>query len=96
MKINLVSLSMFTGGIVLLYSGIKGYDPRDVIKWGMGGKKPKTLQAIHDDANTPKVPDEKTDPGQSHPGDKFYPPGTGDGGPTVPASDPSTGNVVSV
>lgn len=80
MKVSLVNVLMLGSGIILLYSGVKGYDPRDVISWGLGGKKPKTLKAKHDDAETPKVNPKE------HPGDKNYPPGTEDGGePTVPA-----------
>lgn len=84
MKINLVSLTMFSGGALLVYCGVKGYDPRDVVSWALGGKKPKTFKQKKDEGENykPKVPKEG---GQSHPGDKFYPPGTEDGGePTVP------------
>ena len=87
MKISLLNVVMFSVGGILVYSGIKGYDPRDVIGWGLGGKKPQTMADKNKDAQTPKVPKEG---GQSHPGDKFYPPGTEDGGePTTPASFPA-------
>lgn len=82
MKVSLVNVLMLGSGMILLYSGVKGYDPRDVISYGLGGKKPKTLKQKHDDANKPKV-----NP-KDHPGDMpdTYPDGTQDGGePTTPA-----------
>jgi hypothetical protein len=79
-KINLVSLTMFSVGALLIYSGVKDFDPRDVVSWALGGKKPMTMHAKKKDAETPKVNPKE------HPGDKNYPPGTEDGGePTVPA-----------
>ena len=88
MKVSLVNVLMLGAGVILLYSGVKGYDPRDVISYGLGGKKPKTLKQKEAEAQKPKVPPPGTPglEGESHPGDKFYPPGTEDGGePTVPA-----------
>lgn len=82
MKINLVSLTMFSGGALLVYCGVKGYDPRDVVSWALGGKKPKTFKQQKSEGENykPKVPKDE------HPGDKNYPPGTEDGGePTTPA-----------
>lgn len=87
MKLGLVNVVMLGSGIVLIYSGVKGYDPRDVIRWGMGGKKPKTLKVLEEEANKIHGGEGNPDPGQQHPGDKFYPPGTEDGGePQSPAS----------
>lgn len=43
MKINLVNVVTFGVGAILLYSGIQGYDPRDTIKWGLGGKRPRKV-----------------------------------------------------
>lgn len=80
MKINLVSLTMFVGGALFVYSGIKGYDPRSVIQWALGGKKPTKLGDTSNEQ--PKV-----NP-KDHPGDMpdTYPPGTENGGePTTPA-----------
>lgn len=57
MKINLVSLTMFVGGVLLVYSGVKDYDPRDVIKWALSSGKTK-LETMHQKkkaAETPKV-----------------------------------------
>lgn len=90
MKISLLNVVMFSVGGILVYSGIKGFDPRDVIGWGLGGKKPKTLKQKADDAGKIHGGPGNPDPGQQHPGDKFYPPGTEDGGePTTPASYPA-------
>ncbi len=41
MKISPLHVVMLGIGAILLYSGIKAYDPRDVIRWGLGGKKPE-------------------------------------------------------
>jgi hypothetical protein len=85
-KITTVNVVMFSVGAILVYSGIKGYDPRDVIQWGLGGKKPQTMKAKNDAAEKPKV-----NP-KDHPGDMpdTYPPGTQNGGePTVPAVYPA-------
>lgn len=46
MKVNLVSLLMVSGGITLIYCGVKGYDPRDVIRWSLGGKKPEVAYPL--------------------------------------------------
>lgn len=74
MKITLPNVVMFSVGAILMYSGIKAYDPRDVIKWGLGGKKPKSFAKKEDPMGHPK---DNPDPGQRHPGDKFYePPGS--------------------
>lgn len=40
MKFNVLSVVMLGVGGILIYSGIKAYDPRDVLKWGLGGKQP--------------------------------------------------------
>ena len=53
---------MFGIGSILVYSGIKAYDPRDVVKWALGGKKPKSLK-------TPKQEEPKVNPDQGNPGD---------------------------
>lgn len=66
MKVNLVAFVTFGTGIVFVYSGVKGYDPRDVIRWGLGGKTPLTFKAKAKDAATAKVA-----PGQ-HPGDSPF------------------------
>lgn len=75
MKINLVSLSMFTGGTLLLYSGVKGYDPRDVIRWAFGGKKPEKMvkKSTPDWEDLLRPPKENPDPGQRYPGDLGIP-----------------------
>jgi hypothetical protein len=79
-KVSLVNVVMLGGGVILLYSGIKGYDPRDVIRWGLGGKKPKTFAEKDKGKGEIKGggPDHP-DPGQRHPGDMpwTYPPDNG-------------------
>lgn len=86
MKVSLVNVLMLGSGVILLYSGVKGYDPRDVIRYGLGGKKPKTLKQIADEQSKIHGGPGNPDPGQQHPGDKFYPPGTENGGePQSPA-----------
>jgi hypothetical protein len=88
MKITTLNVVMFSAGAILVYCGIKGYDPRDVIQWGLGGKKPKTMAAKKKDAETPKV-----NP-KDHPGDMpwTYPDDKGS-----PASDAGgSGNAVQV
>ena len=56
MKFNVLSVVMFGVGGILIYSGIKAYDPRDVLKWGLGGKPPKSFlpdKGIKADETTP-------------------------------------------
>lgn len=88
MKINLVSLTMFTAGALLIYSAVKGYDPRAVISWALGGKKPEKMKSGSsgnwEDQLGPN--EENPDPGQRYPGDKGLPDGTED---DVPASYPA-------
>jgi hypothetical protein len=83
-KVSLVSVLCFGTGAILVYSGVKSYDPRDVIKWGLGGKKPKKMESTAgknwEDLLGPN--EENPDPGQRYPGDKGLPDGNG---PTVPA-----------
>lgn len=78
MKVSLINVVMVSSGIILLYSGIKGYDPRDVIRYGLGGKKPTKMTGAHGTALGPSQ--NNPDPGQRHPGDKFYPPDNGSDG----------------
>lgn len=88
MKINLVSLTMFTAGALLMYSAVKGFDPRDVVKWALGGKKPKKMQSKNSDNWEDQLGpnEENPDPGQRYPGDKGLPDGTED---DVPATYPA-------
>jgi hypothetical protein len=83
--------------MILLYSGVKGYDPRDVIRYGLGGKKPEKMKTqTGEDAleRGREHPEGNPDPGQRHPGDGFYPPGTENGGePTTPATYPGIASV---
>lgn len=84
MKVSLVNVLMLGGGIILVYSGVKGYDPRDVIRWGLGGKKPKKMESPSGNWEDNLGPNEENpDPGQRYPGDKGLPDGNG---PTTPAS----------
>jgi len=71
-KVSLVSVVMLGSGIILLYSGVKGYDPRDVIRWGLGGKKPKSFADKKKEDPLDygrKHPELNPDPGKRHPGD---------------------------
>lgn len=38
MNLNLVSVALFGVGGVLVYSAVKGYDPRDVVRNALTGK----------------------------------------------------------
>lgn len=70
MKISTLNVVMFSVGAILIYSGIKAYDPRDVIKWGLGGKKPEPFNKKQEgDGITRDEPWNHPDPGQRHPGD---------------------------
>lgn len=62
MKITTLNVVMFGIGSILVYSGIMAFDPRDVIKWGLGGKKPTKMLGAKE--VTPKV-----DPKGGNPGD---------------------------
>lgn len=103
MNLKTINVVMFISGVVLVYSGIKGYKPQTVLSWALGGPKPTGWGETKNPYGGPGhngVPPEKgpgADPGQSHPGDKYYPPGTENGGePTTPASDTYTPPVLSV
>jgi len=71
MKISTLNVVMFSVGAILIYSGIKAYDPRDVIKWGLGGKRPESFNKKEEDPLDygRKHPEKHPDPGQRHPGD---------------------------
>lgn len=75
MKINLVSLTMFMAGSVLVYSAVKGYDPRAVIRWALGGKKPEKMKSgsTGDWKDQLGPNEENPDPGQRYPGDLGVP-----------------------
>lgn len=53
MKFSLLSVVMLSVGGVLIYSGIKAYDPRDVVKWGLGGPVPKSFLPTKVDVTIP-------------------------------------------
>lgn len=70
MKISTLNVVMFSVGAILLYSGIKAYDPRDVIKWGLGGKKPVAFKSPSGNWEDNLGPNEDNpDPGERYPGD---------------------------
>jgi len=71
MKITTLNVVMFSAGAILVYCGIKAYDPRDVIQWGLGGKKPTPFNKKEEDPLDygRKHPEKNPDPGQRHPGD---------------------------
>lgn len=70
MKISLMNVVMFSAGVILMYSGITDKDPRDVIKEGLGG--PKAKKYVKPDHGAVAPAPGNPDPGQRHPGDKFY------------------------
>lgn len=91
MKVSLVNVVMLGSGIILLYSGIKGFDPRDVIRYGLGGKKPKKMKSPSENWEDNLGPNEDNpDPGQRYPGDKGLP---DENGPKVPATYPGIASV---
>lgn len=51
MKFNLVTVILFSAGVLLIYSGIKNTDPRDVLKEALKGKTVKGKSDV-----TPMVP----------------------------------------
>lgn len=57
---GLVTVLMLAGGTVLIYAGVKGYDPRDVIKDALKGKDnpgdPFTLPPTDPKTNNPLIP----------------------------------------
>lgn len=71
MKITTLNVVMVSVGAILLYSGIKAFDPRDVIKWGLGGNKPERMLGAKTGSPMGN-PQDNPDPGQQHPGDKGY------------------------
>ena len=79
MKFSLLSVVMLGTGGILLYSGIKAYDPRDVLKWGLGGKKPETFLTPSGGMEVVRPPSENPDPGQRYPGDVGLPDPSTDG-----------------
>lgn len=40
MNLKTINVVMFLTGVVLVYSGIKGYKPQTVLSWALGGPKP--------------------------------------------------------
>lgn len=83
MKITTLNVVMFSAGAILVYCGIKAYNPKDVIMWGLGGKKPKPFTSKEDPMGDNK---DNPDPGQRYPGDKGLP---DENGPKVPATYPA-------
>ncbi len=45
---NLLSITLIAGGGILIYSAIKGKDPRDVVKSGLSGKSPETAPVAYE------------------------------------------------
>lgn len=71
MKLSTLNVVMLGTGGILVYCGIKAFNPIDVIKWGLGGKKPepfnkKDKDPMGDNKDNP-------DPGQRYPGDLGLP-----------------------
>jgi hypothetical protein len=64
---------MFAGGGILIYSGIKAFEPVDVIKWGLGGEKPKTFLTPGDWKDALGPNEKNPNPGQRYPGDVGLP-----------------------
>lgn len=80
---DLFSVSLFGTAALLIYSAVKGFNPVDVVKYGLGGDAPVTFAdqnkgvpqsdpPLHDkvtplDPNAPDVPDPLSDPGIGSP-----------------------------
>lgn len=73
MKFNLLSVVMFFGGGILVYSGVKGYYPMDVITWGLGGEKPTKMKPPGDWQDQLAPQDQSPIPGDRYPGDLNVP-----------------------
>lgn len=86
MKLSLVNVIMLGSGIILLYSGIKSYDPRDVIRYGLGGNKPSPLKHKSNEIAPPQSKPPELG-GPEYPGDKGLPPSHD---PWSPASYPTS------
>lgn len=71
MKISPLHVVMLGVGAILLYSGIKAYNPIDVVKWGLGGKKPEPFNKKEKDPMGDNK--DNPDPGQRYPGDLGLP-----------------------
>lgn len=75
MNLSTLNVVMFFGGVLLVYSGIRGYKPQAVLAWALGGNKPHGWATKTNPMGGPAhngVPPEKgpgADPGASHPGD---------------------------
>lgn len=82
MKISLLNVVMFSVGGILVYSGIKAYNPKDVIAWGLGGKKPEPFNKKKEDPIGKPQDKPPSLGGPDYPGDMGLPDGNG---PTVGA-----------
>lgn len=50
MNLKTINVVMFLTGVVLVYSGIKGYKPQTVLSWALGGPKPSGWDQSKSDA----------------------------------------------
>lgn len=48
---NLFTLTLTGAGSVLLYSAVKGYNPRDVVMYALGGPKPVSFSEANQQDN---------------------------------------------
>lgn len=46
MNISLLTVVIFAGGVVLVYSAVKDKDPRDVLKTSLSGNSPANAKTV--------------------------------------------------
>lgn len=102
-KMTVLNVIMFMSGITLVYSGIKGYKPQDVLVWSLGGPKPQPW--IIPGSNTSGEPyggqlggtgHSGVAPGD-HPGDMPWTYGSsGSSASAITPTNPTAGGIVSV
>ena len=65
---NLLTVALIGTGGVLIYSAVKGYDPRDVVRSALSGQSPSTNQAKYVLPSAPADYAPTTDPAPHTPG----------------------------
>lgn len=66
-NLNVMSVTLFVVGTVLVYSAIKNKDPREVVRLSLQGKSPGTAASK---ANVTLIPNSPV-PGETIPGQQF-------------------------
>lgn len=51
MNLNLLTVTLIGAGGILIFSAVKGYDPRDVVKGALQGKSPSVAAPVVYDLN---------------------------------------------